>query len=320
MPSNQDLFNCAARLSEEGRLLWILGRSLARAMDDPDGLGPWAIKTYRELQALEIKPGPTPPVSPQRPPTRMPAIVDAGSPVVAWIASCSRHQVWTSIAVGADIEGHKQILAVEAGSTSDPLVCRRLVEALGGESLRLLVTDGSLTLDDTIKLHWDEPPKVAHCRSDVRRSVLAHLQGDKRRSVAEQIQRAWDQSWPQSQEELNALVNDLRKDHPGAADRLERSLAATLLVDRFGVIWPLREHLLVAGVSRMAFAGAVKWGGAKQATLKTGLTTWLQRTLRLPGYRALPDLVESIDRAKFQEKEQVASQSVTGKDATYHNG
>ncbi len=50
MPSNHDLFDCAERLSEEGRLLWVLGRSLARATNDPDGLSSWAIKTYREFR------------------------------------------------------------------------------------------------------------------------------------------------------------------------------------------------------------------------------------------------------------------------------
>lgn len=181
MPSNQDLFDCAERLSEEGRLLWVLGRSLARATNDPDGLGSWAIKTYRELQALELRPARTTSAPPR--PVRLPAQVAAGVPVIAWVASSSRQQEWTSVAVGVDINGNKQLLAVIEGSTSDPMVCRHLVEAMTGESLRLLITDGSLTLDDTIKLRWDNPPKIAHCRTDTRKSVLAHLQGEKRRRV-----------------------------------------------------------------------------------------------------------------------------------------
>lgn len=314
MPSNHDLFHCAERLSEEGRLLWILGRSLARATNDPSNLGSWAIRTYRELQALELQPAPVT-NAPQRP-ARLPAKVDAGTPVLAWVASSSRQQEWTSVAVGVDINGNKQILAVVEGSTSDPMVCRHLLEALAGDSLLLLITDGSLTLDDTIRLRWDNPPKIAHCRTDTRKSVLAHLQGEKRRRVDEKLQAAWSQAWPQSEESLKAILCDLRGSHPGAADRLERSLEATLVVDKLEVQAPLREHLLVAGVPRTAYDVAVRRGG-EAGTLKDGLAAWLQQTRRLPGYRALANLVEHIDATKLQEKEQAASQSLTSKDAAH---
>jgi hypothetical protein len=127
----QDLANCAARISEEGRLLWVLGRSLIRAVENPDGLSSWAIQRLRELHELETK---TPAVSPrnltQKPTPRTPAAVEAGSPVVAWIAGCSRQQEWTSVAIGVDIEGNKQVLAALAGSTSEPGVCRNLLETL----------------------------------------------------------------------------------------------------------------------------------------------------------------------------------------------
>ena len=315
MPSNHDLFHCAERLSEEGRLLWVLGRSLARAANDPDDLGSWAIKTYRELQALEFRPaGVT--NAPQRA-ARLPAKVDAGTPVVAWVASSSRQQEWTSVAMGVDINGNKQVLAVVEGSTSDPMVCRHLIEAIAGDSLRLLITDGNLTLDDTIRLRWDTPPIIAHCRTDTRKGVLAHLQGEKRRRVDEKLQKAWSQTWPQSEESLKTLLSDLRENHPGAADRLERSLEATLVVDKLEVQAPLREHLLVAGVPRTAFDAAVRRGGENGTSIKDGLAAWLRQTRRLPGYRALPSLVERIDGAKLQEKEQAASQALTSKDAAH---
>ena len=315
MPSNHDLFHCAERLSEEGRLLWVLGRSLARAANDPDDLGSWAIKTYRELQALEFRPaGVT--NAPQRA-ARLPAKVDAGTPVVAWVASSSRQQEWTSVAMGVDINGNKQVLAVVEGSTSDPMVCRHLIKAIAGDSLRLLITDGNLTLDDTIRLRWDTPPIIAHCRTDTRKGVLAHLQGEKRRRVDEKLQKAWSQTWPQSEESLKTLLSDLRENHPGAADRLERSLEATLVVDKLEVQAPLREHLLVAGVPRTAFDAAVRRGGENGTSIKDGLAAWLRQTRRLPGYRALPSLVERIDGAKLQEKEQAASQSLTSKDAAH---
>ena len=318
MHSQQDLVNCAARISEEGRLLLILGRSLTRAVENPDGLSSWAIQRLRELHELETKAlSLTPRTLAQKPASRTPAaVVEAGSPVLAWIAGCSRQQEWTSVAIGVDIDGNKQVLAVLTGSTSEPLVCRNLVETLG-DSIRLVITDGSLTLDDTIRLQWDAPPLVAHCRSAVRRSVVAHLLGEKRRWAAEQLQRIWSQDGPQAEAALKTVLANLRKGHPGAAERLERSLSATVVVDRLEVKSPLREHLVLAGVPRMAFAGAIKWGGVEPEAMKAGLATWLRRTRRLPGYRALPGLVERIDGVKLQEKEQAASHALVSKDAAH---
>lgn len=317
MHSQQDLASCAARLSEEGRLLWVLGRSIARAVENPEGLSSWALQSLRELEELEGKSSaPSSRVLTPRAPSRPPAVVEAGSPVVAWIAACSRQQEWTSVAIGVDIEGNKQVLAVQGGSTSEALVCRRLLEAVG-ESVRLVITDGSLTLDDTVRLRWDAPPFVAHCQSAVCQSVMAHLQGEKRRWAAEQLRRAWSQSGPQAEAALKAVLADLRKSHPGAADRLARSLAATLVVDQLGVKSPLREHMVLAGVPRMAFLGAVKWGGVEPEALKAGLATWLRRTKRLPGYRALPGLVERINGVKTQEKEQAVSHALVSKDTAH---
>jgi hypothetical protein len=75
--------------------------------------------------------------------------------------------------------------------------------------------------------------------------------------------------------------------------------------------------MVLAGVPRMAFLGAVKWGGVEPEALKAGLATWLRRTKRLPGYRALPGLVERINGVKTQEKEQAVSQTLESKDTAH---
>ena len=72
----------------------------------------------------------------------------------------------------------------------------------------------------------------------------------------------------------------------------------------------------MAGVPRTAYDVAVRRGG-EAGTLKDGLAAWLQQTRRLPGYRALANLVEHIDATKLQEKEQAASQALTSKDAAH---
>ena len=56
MHSQQDLVNCAARISEEGRLLLILGRSLTRAVENPDGLSSWAIQRLENSTNWRRKP------------------------------------------------------------------------------------------------------------------------------------------------------------------------------------------------------------------------------------------------------------------------
>ncbi len=309
----------AERLSEEGRLLLVLGKTLGKLASSSreEPLGPWVLNALEELKSNGSR---IPSVGRPRPRTgsdrkRPPA--SPGRPVVIWIASGSHRGNWTTLAVGVDDAGYKQILAVRDGSALNPVVCEALVNELStqgipGDGDVLVVTDGSQCLEDTMRLHWDQIPAIAHCQSTVRKAVAAHLQGDERRSFCERLKKAW-RLGETAKEELKGLVEELDRDHPGAAERLERSLEATLVVDRLGVRYPLRDHLVVAGVPRMALLRAREWGAKNEGDLALGLATWLDKTRRLQGYRALPELAENLRQLinkKSVRKEGAASKSL----------
>ncbi|MFA5508692.1 MAG: hypothetical protein WC423_24925 [Vulcanimicrobiota bacterium] len=318
----ETLHSQAEQLCESGRLLWLLGQGLAQASLGNKELGPWALRALKDLRSLEQT---APPAKRQtkkvlsrtpKPPSGGPKW---GTPIVVWIASCSRAGQQTVLAVGADTAGHKRVLSVREGSTSNPATCESLLDDLDVHEIEkdgtiLLVTDGSLALDDTFQLRW-ERPIIAHCHSAVRKSVLGHLQGLQREETAQRLKRSWDRGLA-AEGALRALVADLAREHPGAADRLERSLKATLTVDLLGVASPLREHLVLAGPARVAFEKAVQMGGSDREAMKAGLADWLQRTRRIQGYRQLPELVKQLHRyanGKSEEKEQAASQCPSSK-------
>lgn len=314
----------AERLCEEGRLLWLLGRGLNRAScgENTEELGPWALQALRELRGLESSGGYRPRAP--RPTRRVEPSVksEIGAPVVVWIASCAREGNWTSLAIGCDVEGYKSVLSVQPGSTTNPAVCEALIEDLENQELPadkaiLLVTDGGLILEDTLALKWTERPMVAHCRSTVRKAVLAHLPRNRRVAVSERLKSAWSSASVQTAEKaLDALVKSLEEQHPGAAERLSRCLNETLTVDKLGVTSRLREHLALTGVVRTAFASAVKSAGSHAESLEAGLLQWCRQTRRVPGFRELPELSKRL-RHNHQEKEQAASQSLTSKDAAH---
>lgn len=311
----------AEQLSEEGRLLLILGKTLGKLASSPreESLGPWALNALQELKSNKaaITRNAGRPLPRKTRSVRKGSRVSPGRPVVIWIASGSHRGKWTTLAAGVDEAGHKQILAVRDGSSLNPVVCEALVnelttQGIPGDGDVLVVTDGSQCLEDTMRLHWDQIPVLAHCRSTVRKAVVAHLQGDERRSLCERLRNAW-RLGEAAEDELKALVEELDRDHPGAAERLERSLEATLVVDRLGVNEPLRDHLVVAGVPRMALLRAREWDVKNEGNLASGLATWLEKSRRLQGYRALPELAENLRQLannKSVRKEEAASKSL----------
>ena len=316
--SHGDWDHESERLLEEGRVLWLLGRGLRRARIKPSGLGAWAVAALAELRTLEQgdqsrEAATKPRVSKVVAPTS-----DVAIPVVVWIASCSRHGDWTTLAVGVDEDGQKRVLAVLDGATSDPLVCEAILAQLASAGLRgdvpvLVITDGSLTLDDTLHLRWNGTYVVAHCRIAVRQAVLAHLQGAARERVGRQLGVAWETEDPGKAESiLRKLVKELEQDHPGAAERLQRSLEPSLAVCRLKVPSPLKEHLVIAGTARVAFDRAVGWGGEDKQAMQSGLAEWLRRTRRPAGFQALPELLGRLGRKSENptEKEQAASKSL----------
>lgn len=327
-PTRRQLREAASQLAEEGQLLWLVGQGLDIALtaaEAPwhvggvvDALREWAGRAIgaaaavREGAALaprwtgDVRTHASPLHGPSQSRRSHPdqsgekAGASAGIPV-AWVASQTARGSWVTLAVGVDRHGRKMPLSLHEGSTSDPVVARKVVRDMVGHvdplAGLLLITDGSRTLDDVVTGEWDGGVQLAHCHLKLRDDLLAHVGKDGRARLAEALALAWQQPPNAAATSLRSLVSSLRKRHPTAAERLERSLEASLRVAGLGVGPPLRDHLESTGVVRMAIEKALRWGRSTAggaAAVAAGLPTWQQRTRRLIGFRGLAALAQAL--------------------------
>ena len=317
----------AEQLAEEGRLLLVLGRALAQvASGAKESLGPWALNELRTLrgaseatlQRSASLSKPAQPVKNSR--TRK----DAGQIMVVWIASESYCGQWRSVAVGCDVGGCKRLLSFQNGATVNPVVCEAIVEDLSahdlpGDGSVLFVTDGSVVLEDVMRLNWDRKPFIAHCQSVVAKAVKAHLQGEKQEQIVQRLKGLWQLGGDQAATALRKVASELDRENPGASDRLARSIEATLIVDGLGVRTPLRKHLVTAGCARMALMKARDFEGRDLAETKSHVAVWVEQARRVSGRQDLPKLAMKLYRlaAKNLERKEAASPALESKDAAH---
>lgn len=320
-PTQKQLREAASQLSREGQLLWLVGEGLHVALTLMDGAAPsvglvdalrdWAGGAVRAAGSMQQEVlssiqqlGDT--VSVAAGGARSSHGGNAAEAtnarmLVAWVSSQTVRGSWVTLAVGADRQGCKKALALHEGSTSDPVVARKVIQevmALADPCAGLLlITDGTRTLDEMVAGHWTGVVQVGHCHLRMRDDVVAHVPKDERAELADALALAWRQPVDEAARTLHSMVTRMRRRHPGAAERLERGIEASLRVAVLGVQPPLRRHLESAGVARMAIENALKWGRSKAggaAAVAAGLPVWQQRTRRLMGWRGLAALAETL--------------------------
>lgn len=206
------------------------------------------------------------------------------------------------LAVGVDLPGHKHVLSgVEGGHGTElpPALAARGLDAAEG---MLVVTDGSRALDEAVSATWRGRVLIQHCQHRLRWELGAHLPEARALSVATELAGLAVQELAAAHALLTRLHRQLTTAHPGAAQRLQRSMEASLTVARLGVAPPLRGHLEQQGVIRVVCrqTAQAQPGRAGLEAVAAGLGAWLQRTRRLVGYQALADLAAQL-------REQVAS-------------
>jgi hypothetical protein len=126
--------------------------------------------------------------------------------------------------------------------------------------------------------------------------VASHVVEDQRATVCSQIEEAWTQAPAEAAEALVQLAKRLQRSAPGAAERLSRSIEASLVVDRLGAPPPLKDRLLSVGTVTQALERAHAWGdhGGELEDLLAGLSRWLARTRRVMGWQHLGLLAHAI--------------------------
>ena len=144
------------------------------------------------------------------------------------------------VALGIGIDGVKHPLAVEEGSTENATLVTDLISGLRDRGLDvtkpiLAVLDGAKALSRAVKDVFDQP-LIQRCQQHKIRNVIDKLP-DRLRTVTERrMRQAYHaESALKAEGELEQLVRELAKTHPGAAASLREGMTETLTIVRLGV-------------------------------------------------------------------------------------
>jgi transposase-like protein len=144
------------------------------------------------------------------------------------------------VALGIGIDGTKHPLGVVEGSTENATVVTDLLTNLRDRGLDmtrpiLVVIDGAKALAAAVKAVFDHPV-IHRCQLHKIRNVEQKLPDALASTVAKKMRAAYRNPDPLAAEaDLEALVRQLSKAHPGAAASLRGGLAETLTIGRLGV-------------------------------------------------------------------------------------
>lgn len=320
----------ASRLIEQGKLMWLLGEGMnavleaqSRGVNPPDeedlvdtvfgwikragvgvpGCNPFVADSRRKKVVAVPAPGLKKELSPAgKPPNLMLAqanLAGVSCPVL-WIGSREVAGRWASMALAAGADGIRRVLGLKEGSVREWDVAEGLLLDLAGRGLDagadwLVITEGSRTLDRALAQVWSGRVKVAHCLFRLHDDVIGHFPETLQEQRSKELLYAWSLPLVEATALLRELVARWSSEAPGAVERLERSLDASLTVARLGVGSPLKERLESAGTLRMAFKKAVRWtsAGSGRPTLSVD-PAWLGKTRRLAGWRGLHLLVHAL--------------------------
>jgi len=144
------------------------------------------------------------------------------------------------VALGIGIDGTKHPLALVEGDTENATVVKRLLVDLRDRGLdvtkpTLFVLDGAKALSSAVKAVFDHPV-ISRCEEHKVRNVRRHLPRDVAPIVERRMRAAYRNADPLvGQGDLEALVKELERSHPGAAGSLREGLEETFTISRLGV-------------------------------------------------------------------------------------
>jgi hypothetical protein len=160
----------------------------------------------------------------------------------------------------------------------------------------LVVTEGSRILDEALRQTWGPRVLVSHCRRQLLDDLSSHLTEAERVTVCEQVVGAWATPPVEAADTLHRIAKKLQRSAPGAAERLSRSIEASLVTNRLGTVPPLQDRLVSLGTVNQAMQEAHALGdhGGGLADLLAGLSRWMARTRRIMGWQQLGSLTRAI--------------------------
>jgi putative transposase len=214
------------------------------------------------------------------------------------------------VALGITTEGAKIPLGLWEGSTENATVATALLSdlverGLDPEQGMLFVVDGSKALRKAVRTVFGEVP-VQRCLWHKERNVLGHLAERDRPPIKARLRRAWRETdFARALAQLQALVDELDRTHPGAAGSLREGMEETLTVIRLGIKGKLRRTLestnpceSMIDTVRTTQRNVKHWSSGEMGLRWTaaGMLEAEKQFRKVIGYTQLPQLAIAIER------------------------
>jgi transposase-like protein len=212
-------------------------------------------------------------------------------------------------ALGLTVEGDKVILGFVETGTENATTCTDFLRSLVTRGLRddeglLFVLDGSKGLRAAVRAVFGSETPIQRCTYHKRENVVAYLPKGEQDTWRRKLAQAYTQpTYDDVKAALDGLRPDLRRLNESALRSLEEGLDETLTLHRLGVGPTLRTSLETTNMLESIFSGVEqrtgrvdRWRSSnqKQRWLAAALLDIEPRLRRVRGYRALPQLRESI--------------------------
>ncbi len=214
------------------------------------------------------------------------------------------------VALGIDIDGTKQPLALVEGSTENTTLVRGLLVGLRDRGLDttktiLVVVDGAKALTAAVTEVFDHPV-IGRCQLHKLRNVGDHLPKRMRGPVAKRMRQAYRAgSALEAEAMLTELAKELDKAHPGAAASLREGMAETLTVLRLDVPPTLARTLRstnavesMISISRDHARNVKRWRDGQMALrwCAAGMVEAGKQFRRVNGHLHLPALRAALEQ------------------------
>jgi putative transposase len=213
------------------------------------------------------------------------------------------------VALGITIDGTKVPLGLAEGATENATVVRDLLAGLRDRGLEvtrpiLVVIDGAKALRRAVTDVFDHPV-IQRCQLHKLRNVTDRLPAALASTVAKRIRRAYHHTDALvAQADLETLVRELDRSHPGAAASLREGLAETLTVIRLGVPPTLARTLRstnsiesMIAICRDHAANVKRWQDGQMVLrwVAAGMGEATKQFRRVNGYLHLPALRAALE-------------------------
>jgi len=215
--------------------------------------------------------------------------------------------------LGLTVQGEKILLGFTQTGTENATTCADLLRSLVARGLRyedglLVVIDGSKGLRAAVTEVFGAETPVQRCVYHKRENIIAYLPKSEQVLWRGKLAAAYVQpTYAEAKAALEDLRADLRRLNESALRSLEEGLEETLTVHRLGVGPILRQSLATTNMLESVFSGVEartgkvdRWrtSNQKQRWLAAALLDVEPRLRRVRGYRALPQLRETLRKQR----------------------